>query len=60
MAKRMRRTTPRNGNTYDVNPLDDEVHLPPRRENNLKSGNEMTGASTVIHKVTWPHEVVYT
>ena len=28
--------------------------------NNLKSRMQRTGASTVIHKVTWPHKVVYT
>ena len=26
----------------------------------MKSGMDRTGATTVINKVTWPHEVVYT
>ena len=55
----MRRGTPLNVNTYDVNPSDDEEHPPHRRGNNLKSGIERTGASMVIH-VTWPHKMVYT
>ena len=39
---------------------DEEECPPPRWGNNLKSGMQRTAASTVIHKVTWPHEVVYT
>ena len=33
--------------------FDDEEQLSPRSRINR------TGASTVIHKVTWPHKVVY-
>ena len=40
---------------------DDEYQSAPRRRHkNLKSGMDRTGATTVINKVTWPHEVVYT
>ena len=39
---------------------DEEVQLAPRRKKSLKSSMHRTGATTVVTKVTWPDEVVYT
>ena len=58
VAERLRRPMPLNPDTEDTS--DEEEYPPPRWGNNLKSGMQRTGASMVIHKVTWPHEVVYT
>ena len=60
VADSMRRATPSMQDTNDKNPSDDKKHPPPRRGSNLKSGIDRTGASMVIHKVNWLHEVVYT
>ena len=57
VAERLRRPMPLNPDTEDTS--DEEEYPPPRWGNNLKSGMQRTGASMVIHKVTWPHEVVY-
>ena len=39
---------------------DDENELAPRhRRKMLKSGMDSTGATTILKKITWPHEVVY-
>ena len=60
VAERLRRAITLTPVTEDEAMSDEEEHPHPRRGNNLKSGMQRTGASTVIHKVTWPHEVVYT
>ena len=60
MAEQLRRAIPLNPDTEDGDTSDDEEHPPPGWGKNLKSGMQRTGASTIIHKVTWPHEVVYT
>ena len=39
---------------------DEEEQLAPRWRKHLKSGLHRTGATTVLNKVIWPHEVVYT
>ena len=40
---------------------DDEDELVPRRRRKiLKSGMDMTGATTIPKKTTWSHDVVYT
>ena len=46
--------------TPDGNIADDDEQPPPRWGNHQKSCIDRTRASTVLHKVTWPHEVVYT
>ena len=48
----MRRAIPLTPVTEDE-ATSDEEHPPPRRGNNLKSGMQRTGASTVIQKETW-------
>ena len=57
---RMRKVTAFKGDTTDGNTSDEEEQPPPRRGNHLKSGIDRTRAFTVLHKVSWPHEVVYT
>ena len=52
VAKRLRRAIPLNPDTEDEATSDEEENPPPRTGNNLKSGMQRTGASTVIHKVT--------
>ena len=39
--------------------LEEEATLPPRKKA-LKLSKVRTTYSSVLHKVTWPHEVVYT
>ena len=53
VAEKMSRATPLNEDTDDRNTSYDEEHPPPRRGNNLESGIKGTGASMIIHKVTW-------
>ena len=60
MADRMRKVRAFNGDTTDGNVSNNEEQPSPRRENHLKSGIDRTRASTVLNKVSWPHEVVYT
>ena len=45
----------------EVSSTDDKDKPPLRhRRRNIKSGMDRTGATTVLKKITWPHEVVYT
>ena len=60
MAERMKQVTGITGDTTDENTSDEEEQPPPRRGKHLKSGIDRTGASMVLHKVAWPHEIVYT
>ena len=59
VAEQLRRAIPLNRVTKDEATSDEKEYPPPRQGNNLKSGMQRTRSSTVIHKVTWPHEVVY-
>ena len=43
---------------YKTDEEDQQVHSKKRK--GLKSGMHCTGATTMIRKVIWPHEVVYT
>ena len=56
----MKGVTSFDGDPTDGNTSDDEKQQPPRRENHLKSDIDMTGASMILHKIMWPHEVFYT
>ena len=60
MAKRMRQVTAYTGATTERDISDDEEELAPRWQKHLKSGLQRTGDTTVLNKVTWPQEVVYT
>ena len=40
--------------------FEDEVTTPAQRKRGLKSGKIRTADTTVLHKIIWPYEVVYT
>ena len=56
----MRQIPADTGATTEGDTSDEEEQPPPRWREHLKSGLHRTGASMVLNKVTWPHEVVYT
>ena len=61
MARIMRQVTAYTGPIMEGDTMsDEEAHLAPRWRKHLKSGLHWTWATTVLNKVTWPHEVVYT
>ena len=62
VAMRMRQVTAYTGTTteWDTTSDDEEEQPAPRWRRPLKSGLHRTGATTVLNKVTWPYEVVYT
>ena len=43
----------------DCGSEEDEATLAPRKRD-LKSGKVQTADTTVLYKITWPHEVIYT
>ena len=46
---------------YEVSTTDNEDEpAPRRRRRNIKSGEDRIGTTTILNKVTSPHEVVYT
>ena len=53
-ARLLRGATPKEDSTSE------EDQPAPRRRKQIKSGMDQTGATAVVNKVTWPHEVVYT
>ena len=40
--------------------LEEEETTPAPRKRGLKSGKILTAHTTVLHQITWPHEVVHT
>ena len=62
VAKRMRQLPTLSGTTANEDSSSDDEDQPaPRcRPKNQKSGMHRTGATNVLNKITWPHEVVYT
>ena len=59
MDERILQVTAFTGDTTERNTSYDDEQPPPRWGKHLKSGINRTGASTLLHAVTWPHEVVY-
>ena len=61
MVTKIRHVTTYTGARTEENMTsDEEEQLGPRWRRLLKSGLHRTGATMVLNKVTWPHEVVYT
>ena len=61
MATRMRQLLTYSGATSEENLTSkEEVQPVPRCRKQLKSEVHWTGAATVVKKIIWPHEVVYT
>ena len=46
--------------TTDEESGSEEDPIPEPKRKTLKSGKHRTADSSVLHKVVWPHEVVYT
>ena len=61
VTKWMRQLPAYSGATAKEGSTSEEEDQPaPRKGKKIKSGIDRTGATTVISKVTWSHEVVYT
>ena len=43
----------------EVSSTDEDEPAPKCRRRNFKSGMDKTGTTTVLKKITWPHEVVH-
>ena len=59
MVKRMREVPPFTSPTTDEDSMSEEEQPAPCRHEPLKSGMQHMGASMVVKKITWLHEVVY-
>ena len=64
VANRMRQLPPYSGANAeeDFTPEEEDQPAPSyrRRRKQIKSGMDWTEATTLVYKVTWPHEIVYT
>ena len=61
MAKRIRQVAAYSWPTTEGDSMSDMEEQPAlRRRRPLKSGSHWTRATTVLNKMTWPYEVVYT